>query len=104
MNKAFQKLALFKVRVYVTGFSGFMYSGKLVKMLAKRINGFFRPIVLDGVYSFYFGFLNSVADPGNVLEALIGLNSKPEFMNQKIIVQVERVDFINPHLEASRIL
>jgi CRISPR/Cas system endoribonuclease Cas6 (RAMP superfamily) len=154
MDKAVQKSALFKVRVYVTGFSGFMYSGKLVKTLvlsrlpdlqshfqpsssntpklvhvspllreingrvkavytghtcrrielAKCINGPFKPIVLDGVYSFYFGFLNSVADPSKVLEALIGLNGELEFMNQRIRVQVERVGFINPHLEASRIL
>jgi hypothetical protein len=33
MNKVVQKPALFMVRVYVTGFSGFMYSGKLVKTL-----------------------------------------------------------------------
>ena len=56
------------------------------------------------MYSFYFGFASSVAEPGRVLEALAGLNGEMEFMKQRIRVETHRVDFLNPRLEASRIL
>gem|GEM_PF-936292 len=154
MDSTTVNLALFKVTAYITGFRGFMYSGKLVKTLvlsrlpdlqphfqpapsntpklvhvspllrevdgrveamytslscrevelAKCVNGSPRPVFLDGVYSFYFGFASSVAEPGRVLEALAGLNGEVEFMKQRIRVQTQQVDFLNPRLEASRIL
>ncbi|WP_440059479.1 hypothetical protein ACSU1N_06740 [Thermogladius sp. 4427co] len=146
-------LGYVKVNVSVSGYTGVLYTGKLVKTIIIRaipeIAKHFEPaqsntpkfvhvsplfeeregrvrcvysgyecrgetvscenpvpkrIVLEGNYSFYFGFSTSVVSLERVVEALSSLGGRVEYGGRSIALSVNSIEVVDPLAKSRRLL